>query len=55
MVFGTLSAPPFSARLAAEMTLPFAVLVPPCEAVPPLPGSVAPGEAAGTDESLEAT
>ena len=54
MFFGTLSAPPFSASLAAEMTLPFAVLVPPCEAVPPLPDPLVAGEAPGTDELLEA-
>ena len=47
MLVGTLSAPPFSASLAAEMTLPLALLVPPPGAVPPVdpavPRAVAPG------------
>ena len=42
MLVGGLSAPPFSASLAAEMTLPFAVLVPPRGAVPPVDPAVPP-------------
>jgi hypothetical protein len=40
MFAGGLSAPPFSASLVAEMTLPFAVLVPPLGAVPPVDPAV---------------
>ena len=55
MLFGRLSAPPFSASLAAEMTLPFAVLVPPARGRAAASGPAVPrADPPETDEPLEA-